>query len=268
MKVWAISDLHLSFAKPGRRERYATRWVDHAAKIERNWRRVVESGDVVLIPGDLSMAGNHRDLQEDLRWLHRLPGTKVIAPGNHDRWWNNLAAVRRLLRGSVLAVEGDAVEIEGLVICGTAGAPVPSNGATSEERLEMDRQIKALENALAQADLMRGDPPKNLFVLWHFPPFDAHARPGPWVERFERAGVTACVYGHLHREREWQAAVQGVRHGVGYYCVAADAIGFQPLLIATASSAPAATKQLRFLGSQVSDSQSNCSPCDQEGEGS
>ena len=51
MKVWAISDLHLSFARPERRERYAARWRDHAEKIERNWREVVGPGDLVLLPG-------------------------------------------------------------------------------------------------------------------------------------------------------------------------------------------------------------------------
>ena len=110
MNVWAISDLHLSFARPERRERFAARWRDHAAHIERNWREAVGPGDLVLLPGDLSMAQNHRDLQPDLAWLERLPGTKVLAPGNHDRWWNGAQAIRPLLRRSMLAVDGDAVD--------------------------------------------------------------------------------------------------------------------------------------------------------------
>ena len=81
MNVWAISDLHLSFARPDRRERYAARWRDHAARIEEHWRSAVDRDDLVLLPGDLSMARNHRDLQPDLVWLDRLPGTKVLAPG-------------------------------------------------------------------------------------------------------------------------------------------------------------------------------------------
>jgi len=94
MTVWAIADLHLSFAHPDRRERYAGRWRDHAAKIEAGWREVVGPGDLVLLPGDLSMARNHRDLQPDLAWLDRLPGTKVLAPGNHDLWWNGAEKIR------------------------------------------------------------------------------------------------------------------------------------------------------------------------------
>jgi uncharacterized protein len=234
MNVWAISDLHLSFAKPIRRERYAARWRDHAAHIERNWRDAVRPGDLVLLPGDLSMAQNHRDLQADLAWLDRLPGTKVLAPGNHDRWWNGAPAIRPLLRRSMLAVEGEAVATHGVVVCGTAGTPVTTDPAGPAGQAAADREMRMLEEALQQAAQIRIDTTTPLYVLWHYPPFDAHSRPGPCVERLERAGVTACVYGHLHSEGEWSVAVQGTVRGVRYHCVAADAIGFRPLRIHTA----------------------------------
>ena len=68
-------------------------------------------------------------------------------------------------------------------------------------------------------------------MLWHYPPFDAFGRAAPWVSAFEEAGITACVYGHLHTEGQWSRATQGNIRGVRYYCVAADAVGFRPLLI-------------------------------------
>ena len=45
--------------------------------------------------------------------------------------------------------------------------------------------------------------------------------------------VTACVYGHMHIEGQWPRRVQGTILGVRYHCVAADAIGFRPLRIAS-----------------------------------
>ena len=62
-------------------------------------RASVRLGDLVLVPGDVSMARNHRDVQADLAWLDRLPGTKVLAPGNHDQWWNGIEKIRPMLRG-------------------------------------------------------------------------------------------------------------------------------------------------------------------------
>jgi uncharacterized protein len=233
MNVWAISDLHLSFARPFRRERYAARWRDHAVRIEQNWRDAVAANDVVLLPGDLSMAQNHRDLQPDLEWLEGLPGTKIIGPGNHDRWWNNVAAIRRLLRKSILAVHGDAVALDGIVVCGTVGAPAIAETALTAEKPGTAQEMQSLERALEHAADLRSSHETPLYVLWHYPPFDAHSRPGLCVERFERAGITACVYGHLHNQSEWAVTAQGLVRGVRYHCVAADAIGFRPLHIDT-----------------------------------
>lgn len=231
MTVWAISDLHLSFARPERRERYAARWLDHAESIERQWRSAVGRDDLVLVPGDLSMARNHRDLQPDLAWLDRLPGTKVFSPGNHDGWFNAVEKIRPMLRVSLHAVDGDAVVVGNAVVCGARGAPVPTDDSPPRDLDLADRELASLERALQMAATLR-QPGMPLYVLWHYPPFDQHRRPGPWVDRIEQARVTACLYGHLHIESQWSLAVQGNYRGVRYYCVAADAVGFRPLRIA------------------------------------
>jgi len=230
MSVWAIADLHLSLARPEGRERHAGRWLDHAEKIARAWRATVAPGDLVLVPGDVSMARNHREVQPDLAWLDRLPGTKVLAAGNHDGWWNGAAKVRPMLRRTLLAVGGDAVATHGAVVCGSRGVPVVTDAPTPAHAAESSRELAALDRALESAAGLRtaGEP---LYALWHYPPFDQHGRPGPCVERFARAGVTACVYGHLHIEGQWSLAVQGDVDGVRYACVAADAVGFRPLRV-------------------------------------
>jgi predicted phosphohydrolase len=229
MTIWGIADLHLSFAHPDRRERYAARWLDHARRIEAEWRATVRPEDLVLIPGDVSMAVKHRDVQPDLAWLDRLPGTKVLSPGNHDRWWNSVEAVRPMLRRSLLAVEGDAVRTHGVVVCGARGVP-PREPDTPVAERRQARELARLDSALEAARL--GDDPGPIYVLWHYPPFDQNRSSGPCVPRLEAAGVAACVYGHLHAEGDWASAVQGVVGPVRYHCVAADAVGFRPLRLA------------------------------------
>jgi predicted phosphohydrolase len=229
IRVWAIADLHLSFANPDRRERYAARWRDHAAKIEANWNEVVQPDDLVVLPGDLSMARNHRELQPDLIWLDRLPGTKVISPGNHDAWWNGVEKIRPLLRGSIQAVGGNAIAVGGVIVCGSRGAaPITEDLSIEQEAIAL-HELSELDKALTQATQMRSGQEQAVIMLWHYPPFDAYGRPAPCVSRFESAGVTTCVYGHLHVEGQWSRAVQGTVRGVRYYCVAADAVGFRPL---------------------------------------
>jgi uncharacterized protein len=233
MNVWAISDLHLSQARPERRERFAGRWRDHVVRLEANWRDAVRADDLVLLPGDISMARNHRDLQPDLQWLDQLPGTKVLAPGNHDQWWNHVEKIRPMLRRSLRAVDGDAVAVGDAVIAGARSAPLPKDTSTASEAAEIDRALTAAQASLQAAAALRADPRQPLYILWHFPPFDPFGRPGPWIDLFEEHRVTACVYGHLHTQDQWSRAIQGVRGKIRYHCVAADAVGFRPLRIGT-----------------------------------
>ncbi len=224
MAIWAISDLHLSFARDDPRERFAGRWKDHAETIGRNWREAVGRDDLVLVPGDVSMARNHREVQPDLAWLDRLPGIKVLSPGNHDVWFNAVAKVRPILRKTLRAVGGDAIEVPGAIICGTRGAAPDDDPA-------LPRELAALDRGLAGAVALRDGRDLPILVLWHYPPFDPHGSPGPAVSKIESAGASACVYGHLHALGQWSRAVQGVVRGVRYHCVAADAVGFRPLAI-------------------------------------
>lgn len=231
MNIWAISDLHLSLARPDSRERFAGRWRDHVTRIESHWREVVRPDDLVLLPGDLSMARNHRDLQPDLKWLDQLPGAKVLSPGNHDQWWNDVEKVRTMLRRTLSAVDGDAVRVGGVVVAGARAAGLPREQPTAADSAAIDRAFAAAEAALDAGLKLRTDAREPLYVLWHYPPFDPFGRPGPWIELFERHDVTACVYGHLHTQDQWSRAVQGLRGKVRYHCVAADAVGFRPLRV-------------------------------------
>lgn len=231
--LWGIADLHLSFARPENRARHAGRWADHARRIEGQWRATVGPGDVVVIPGDVSMALNHREVQPDLAWLDSLPGTKVLSAGNHDGWFNRVGAVRPLMRRTLRVVGGDAVRLPGLVVCGTRGVPPMEPGEASDAlRRAIDRERQALDSALSEAARLReGEEP--VVALWHYPPFDEAGRPGACVTALEAAKVDHCVYGHVHAAGQWSRMAQGFVGSVRYHCVAADAIGFRPLKLAT-----------------------------------
>jgi predicted phosphohydrolase len=228
--VWAIADLHLSFAREDHRERFAERWRDHATTIAREWQSVVRRNDLVLLPGDISMARNHREVQPDLAWLDRLPGIKILSAGNHDGWWNGAKKIRPMLRKSLRVVDGDAIEVNGVIVCGTRGAAVPDEDDAAGQKA-LAKETQKLKTALDAALRLRAETKSPIVAMWHYPPFDLHGRPGAAVTMLESAGVAACVYGHLHIEGQWATTVQGEISGVLYRCVAADAVGFRPLRI-------------------------------------
>ena len=66
--------------------------------------------------------------------------------------------------------------------------------------------------------------------MLHFPPWIDGREPGEVVGILQRAGVTVCVYGHLHGD-DHRLAVTGTREGIQFYFVACDAVGFSPVEI-------------------------------------
>ena len=136
-----------------------------------------------------------------------------------------------MLRESMRAVDGDAIESHGVIVCGAAGAPPTLDPASDDGHKAMERGLETLRNARSKLPSKSAKPGCSALRLWHYPPFDAHGTARPLRRAARAARVTTCVYGHLHGEKEWSAAVQGVRDGIRYHCVAADAVGFCPLRI-------------------------------------
>ena len=235
MRIWAIADFHLSFAKPKPMEVFGERWRDHPTKIAAAWRAMVASDDLVLLAGDTSWALKLPDALVDLAWIAALPGQKVLTKGNHDYWWDMARKRRAELPPSLTLIEADAVICGDWVLCGTRAWLTPGHPSfdpTTDERI-YNRELGRLERALESAKRLSGGV-KPIGVLLHYPPFYPDARPTRFAELLAAAGVAFCVYGHLHRRADWNVAVQGVRQGVRYHLTAADYLNFAPSLIVDA----------------------------------
>ena len=93
MKIFAISDLHLSTVEPKPMDIFGGNWDDYWQKIECDWQDKVDDEDIVLIPGDTSWAMRMCDAIPDLQKIANLKGKKVLLRGNHDYWWNTIGKV-------------------------------------------------------------------------------------------------------------------------------------------------------------------------------
>ena len=78
MRVFAISDLHLSFAADKPMDLFGEAWRDHVERLSAAWRETVREDDLVLIPGDISWSIRLQDAAADLAFVGGLPGQKLL----------------------------------------------------------------------------------------------------------------------------------------------------------------------------------------------
>ncbi|MBI4083832.1 MAG: metallophosphoesterase [Candidatus Lambdaproteobacteria bacterium] len=231
MKLWALSDPHLSFSQHKPMHIFGEGWRNHWEKIERGWRRHVQPGDVVLVTGDISWARRFPDALPDLAWLDRLPGRrKLIVRGNHDHWWPNSPAERGLVPPSLALLAGSALEVAGLVFCGTGGWLDPADPYFDAlDHRPFARELGALELALEQGRALEAG--RGIHVLIHFPPYTSKGRPTQFDALLRRFPVRSVTYGHLHLAEEWHLAPKGEIDGIRYTLAAADYLGFTPVAV-------------------------------------
>lgn len=227
MSLFAIGDLHLSFANPKPMDLFGEKWKNHEQKIKANWLRLVEPGDTVLVCGDLSWAMRLPEAMTDLNWLDELSGAKVLIKGNHDYWWpDSVNRLRTALPPSISALHNNCLVAEGTGICGTRGWVTPGDDLFSghDEKIYR-RELLRLETSLKGA---KSAGCSSLVVMLHYPPFNSQGQASEFVDLMDAYGVGICVYGHLHAEGQ-DRAVTGLVKGIDYHLVACDHTGFAPV---------------------------------------
>jgi predicted phosphohydrolase len=230
VKIWGISDLHLSFGTNKPMDIFGDHWVDHAGQMQESWDRLVSPDDIVLCPGDLSWALRLDEARADLDWIAARPGLKILGRGNHDYWWSSIGKVRAALKPGCVALQNDAYDLGEVVVAGSRCWSAP--GAldfTPDDQKIYERECIRLRMSLEAAKKMAAGRP--IIAAIHYPPFAARGEPTGYSELLEEFGVHTCVYGHLHGARSHRTAVQGEVRGIHYHLIACDYLGFTPKLI-------------------------------------
>ena len=222
MKIFAISDLHLSINNPKPMNIFGEVWDNYLDQIESSWEENVSDDDVVLICGDISWAMKMSDVQPDIDYIGNLRGKKVIIRGNHDYWWSSISALRSMLPVGMFAVQNDSVRIGNAVICGSRGWLCEDDHTGPDDKKIYDRELIRMRLSLdsAKAIMQDGD---SLVVMTHYPPFNFKAEPNAFTRLFEEYGVSAVVYGHLHGKNA-RAIPMIERGGIKYYLSSCDLV--------------------------------------------
>ena len=223
MKVFAISDLHLSVNNPKPMDIFGPVWDGYLDKIFDQWKQMVSEDDVVLLPGDFSWAMKLEDAVADFQMLENLPGKKIIVRGNHDYWWKSISAVRGILPKDFYAIQNDAMKIGNYIFCGTRGWQVPENGATQlpEDEKIFKREVIRLEMSLKEAEKLKQENDK-IVCMMHYPPVNFSKEDSEFSMLFEKYNVDFVVFGHLHGYKNIQTEFN--RNGIKYFLTSCDVV--------------------------------------------
>lgn len=223
MKIFAISDLHISTNTNKPMDVFGGNWVGYLEKIYADWESKVSDDDLVLIAGDISWAMNIDDAVKDISTFAALKGKKIIIKGNHDYWWSGIGKVRDSLPESVYALQNDSVKIGDVVICGSRGWTVPGAPDFTEQDMKLyKRETERLKLSLSSAKKLAENGEK-IIAMIHYPPFNVRRESSAYTDIFEEFGVDSVIYGHLHG-KDVRADKFLIKNGIKYYLTSCDLV--------------------------------------------
>ena len=219
MNVYAVSDLHLSINNPKPMDIFGAVWDNYLDDIEKSLTGVAPD-DLVLLAGDHSWAMTLENAVPDLKYIGGFPGKKILIRGNHDYWWKGIGAVRGALPENVFAIQNDCLRFGNILVCGSRGWS--ADDKSEDGKRLYARELLRMEMSLEAMQKMRGEGDKVIFMI-HYPPFTVRFDPTPVTELFQKYGVNAVVYGHLHGKNCYSRKFF-VQNGIKYYLTSCDQI--------------------------------------------
>ena len=230
MKIFSISDLHLSGMSDKPMDVFGAGWEGHFEKIKNDWQSKVAEDDIVLLCGDTSWGTKLEEGVFDLNSLKGLKGRKVFVKGNHDYWWNGISKLRDAAPDDTFYfLQNECVKFGNIIICGSRGWSCPGSADYTEhdEKLYL-REAERFKLCFKEVEKVReeGDV---LIVMTHYPPMGLKLQDTLFTKLFEENGADKVVFGHIHGQSFFP--FRTVKGGIEYVLTSCDKVGFALQLI-------------------------------------
>ena len=227
MSIFTIADTHLSLSDDKPMDIFGG-WQDYVSRLESNWKSLITDEDTVVLPGDISWAMSLEGALEDFRFIHNLPGKKIILKGNHDYWWNTKRKMDTWLENenldTISILHNNAFKVGDYVLCGTRGWFYDAE--TGADMKVLLREASRLDMSIQEGKKL-GD---NLIVFLHYPPVMQSQKCQEIFDVLKKHDIKRCYYGHLHGEST-RHSVNDTVDGIKFSLISADFLGFCPQLV-------------------------------------
>ena len=240
MALYTISDLHLSTLASTNKsmEVFGRRWDDYINRLKVNWERLVEDGDTVVVPGDISWALSLDEAVSDLKFIDALPGKKIIAKGNHDFWWSTMRKHQQLFEKENITTISflfyNAYEVEDYIVAGTRGWYSDEDAKNAPDNADFEKLINReclrLRTSLDMAkNIQKNAPNKQIIVFMHFPPVWNGKRAEELISVLHEYEIKQLYFGHIHGSYCVEPSFEN--EGIRMSLISADFIEFTPKIV-------------------------------------
>ena len=244
MALYALGDLHLSFQADKPMDAFGRVWKNHERKIEKYVNKSVKPEDTLVLTGDHSWGKRLPECREDLAFIERLPGRKILLRGNHDMFWDAKKTERlnEEYRGRLFFLQNNFAVYQDYALVGTKGYTFEGpfyldrwgNITGWDEKQEehakklVTREMERLRESFRQAEAAGY---RKFILFLHYPPTNILEETSPFTEIAEEHKVSAVVYSHCHGESRFGDSIRGMYHGIPYMLVSGDYLNFRPAMV-------------------------------------
>lgn len=226
MNLFTISDLHLPLGTNKPMDIFGG-WDNYVERIEKNWKKLVNEDDTVVIGGDISWAISLNDAKPDFEFINTLPGKKIILKGNHDYWWGTANKINEFFLenkfDTINVLHNNCYSDGNVALCGTRGWIYDGSG--EKDLKVIAREASRLETSIKIA-VENGALPK---VFIHYPPVYADCVCEEILAVLKKYNIDTVYYGHIHGKGIYNATPE--YDGIKLNIVSADAIDFTPQFV-------------------------------------
>ena len=230
MALYVIGDTHFSEGCNKPMDIFGGAWTGYRDKLV-SALSVLQPEDTLVLAGDFSWGMSLQEALPDFRLLDSFPGKKLLIKGNHDYWWETVSKMKRFFAENAIEtidfLHNSCYFYNGAALCGTRGWFYDKNDPAAGDDKIFKRELIRLEASL-KAAVDQGASEIDCFL--HYPPAFAGTEVPQITEILSRYPVKRVFYGHLHGE-SLRGAFSGMRNGIYYAVVSADALGFKPIQI-------------------------------------